>query len=156
MGCGDSKEKKQDKEAPKNEIPEYKVIVIGDSSVGKTAIIHSYIQNSGPIQPTLGVQNQYKIVNVPGGGVNGIPKQIKLDIWDTAGQEQFKSMVRNFYQGSHAVLIVYGVNSSSSFKSIDGHLSDFEQIVSSQDVIKLIVGNKCDLDVDRRVQYDDL
>ena len=43
MGCGDSKEKKQDKEAPKNEIPEYKVIVIGDSSVGKTAIIHSYI-----------------------------------------------------------------------------------------------------------------
>ena len=63
---------------------------------------------------------------MPGGGVNGIPKQIKLDIWDTAGQEQFKSMVRNFYQGSHAVLIVYGVNSSSSFKSIDTHLSDFE------------------------------
>ena len=76
MGCGDSKDDQVDVIAQEKQTPEYKIIVIGDSSVGKTAIIHQYIKGtfSKAIPPTTGVQNQYKLVEVPGGGVNGKPK----------------------------------------------------------------------------------
>ena len=71
MGCSNSNDKPVVDKNPKKEIPEYKIILIGDSSVGKTAMIHQYISGTfghNKYQPTNGVQNQYKMVDVPGGG----------------------------------------------------------------------------------------
>jgi GTPase SAR1 family protein len=89
MGNACKKEQKAPEVKAVEQMNEYKVIVVGESGVGKTAFIYSFINEknaNGLIQvPTAGVSNQYKIVNVPGGGKNGLPKQVKLDIWDTPG-----------------------------------------------------------------------
>ena len=82
-------DKDKDKEGPvaSNSTPKYKIIVVGDSGTGKTALIHQYINNEFKKDTTFtaGYQNYPKFVNIPGGGENGIPERIQLDIWDTAG-----------------------------------------------------------------------
>ena len=138
MGCGDSKQEDKPKASAKQEIPEYKIIVIGDSSVGKTAIIHQYINGTFSktgMAPTTGVQNQYKTVDVPGGGVDGKPPKMRLDIWDTAGQESQQALARNFYSGSHAVIIVYGVDSPQTFKSVENHVNNVNQYCNDENVL---------------------
>ena len=80
---------------------------------------------------------------------------MKLDIWDTAGQDAQNAMTRNFYQGSHIVLIVYGIDSASSFRSVDKHFNDVKQF-SAEDAVIFLVGNKCDLDTERMNSFDDL
>ena len=105
---------------------------------------------------TTGVQNQYKTVDVPGGGKDGRPLKMKLDIWDTAGQESQQALARNFYSGSHAVIIVYSVVSPYTFKSVDNHMNNINQYCNDENVLKFLVGNKCDLEEDRRVTFDDL
>ncbi len=87
-------------------MPEYKVIVVGDSAVGKTAIIHQYINGtfSRTHTMTTGVKNQPKVVELPN------KKQIQLDIWDTAGQDEYAAMNRNFFSGAHCVIIVFAID----------------------------------------------
>ena len=95
--------------------------------------------------PTTGVQNQYKTVDVPGGGKEGRPLKMKLDIWDTAGSDSMQALARNFYAGSHAVIVVYSVDSPMSFKSVDQHMNNISQYCNDENVLKFLVGNKCDL-----------
>ena len=80
---------------------------------------------------------------------------MKLDIWDTAGQETFAQMNRNYYAGSNAVIIVYAVDSNNSFKSVEEYYNNAKQLCSD-DTIFVIVGNKCDLQLEKVVQFDDL
>ena len=75
---------------------------------------------------------------------------MKLDIWDTAGQEVYQEMTRNYYSGSAVVLIVYSVDSPASFRSVDNYFMSVEQLCAN-DCIVAIVGNKCDLVEDRRI-----
>ena len=91
-GCG---EKQQASSSSQKAIPEYKVIVVGDSAVGKTAIIHSFINGTFADHknhaPTLGAANQYKVCEVPGAKNNPLlPDRIKLDIWDTIGSNEYR------------------------------------------------------------------
>ena len=81
MGACDDKPKPEETK-PDEKTKEYKVVVIGDSNVGKTAIIHQFLFNtfSKDLAPTLGVKNQFKFVEANG-------NKIKMDIWDTAGDE---------------------------------------------------------------------
>ena len=69
---------------------------------------------------------------------------MKLDIWDTAGQDEFKSMTRNYYAGSNAVIIVYAVNSYQTFQSVDDYHNTVKSLCAP-DTIIAIAGNKCDL-----------
>ena len=111
--CGD-KEKNQTQRKDED-VKTYKIVVIGDSNVGKTAIIHQFLHNtfSRDAQPTIGVKNQYKFVELPDGA------RLKLDIWDTAGNESTQAYNKTFFAGAHAVLIVYSIDSNDTFKSID-------------------------------------
>lgn len=157
MGGCDSKEKAVP--VVETTIPEFKVIVIGDSGVGKTAIIHSFIHetfaNGTTYVPSTGVANQYKTMTVPGSEKDpSLPKKIKLDIWDTTGSHELKNMTSSHYKGSHAVIIVYAINSLDSMKSVDMHNSDVDQNCHEK-VLRFMVGNKCDLDNDRHVAWDD-
>lgn len=104
--------------------------------------------------PTPSVANQYKVVDVPGGGKNNLPKQIRLDIWDTCGQESLRTMTQTHYHGSHAVLIVYGVDSPESFKSVDSFVYMIDQHCG-KNALKFLVGNKCDLEDLRLVSFED-
>ena len=133
--------------------------MIGDSGVGKSAIIHQYLKNSfisgTAAAPTIGVKNQYKIVDVPGGGQNGKPAKIKLDIWDTAGEAAQQAITQNFYQGSYAVIVIYAIDMPTTFKSVSNYFEKVDQLCS-KGTIKVIAGNKCDLDNSRRVKQADL
>ena len=158
MGCKDSKEEKQ--EEAQSIIPEYKVIVIGDSAVGKTAIIHSYIQGTYADhckhEMTIGSANQFKVADVPGADKNDkLPKKIKLDIWDTPGAQAVQNLAQIHYQGAHAVILMYSIDSVQSLKSIDEHCVNVETHCSDQ-TIKFLVGNKCDLENDRHNFWEDL
>ena len=159
MGCGKSKNAMlMDNVEGKEVILDRKIILVGDSGVGKSAIIHSYLLNSfvkDSIAPTVGVKNQFKVVDVPGGGKNGKPAKIRLDIWDTAGEAAQQAITQNFYQGSYAVIICYAIDMPSTFKSVSNYVERVEKLCSPSPII-VIVGNKCDLDNNRKVKKVDL
>ena len=91
----------------------YKFIVIGSTGVGKSCLLLRYAKNEfmSSHYPTIGMEFFSKRILV-----NNV--MLKLQIWDTAGQETFKSIVRNFYKGSHAVFLVYSITDRKSFDQI--------------------------------------
>jgi Ras-related protein Rab-11A len=127
-----------------------KVVLIGDSSVGKTNILSrfcrdEYIHNS---QSTVGVEFASKVIEIENG------KKIKLQIWDTAGQERFKSITNTYYYRSQGALIVFDIFKYSSFESVDRWVSQVRQY-AGDDVIAILVGNKSDLKNSRAVSKDE-
>lgn len=94
---------------------------------------------------TIGINFIYKVVTVD-------EARLKMQIWDTAGQDKFKTITRSYYNGSNGVLVVYGVDSKSSFNSVSNCLSYIENWMSDlSDKVQtncqiIIVGNKCDVD----------
>ena len=134
-------------------VPIFKIILIGDSHVGKTAIINQYISGSQGKAPgsgnTTGVANFYKNIELQNG------KKIKLDIWDTTGQEMYSMLNRNHYAGAHAVIIVYSIESLKTFKSVEGYFQEAKNLVN-EGTIFVIAGNKCDIASQRMVPYEDL
>lgn len=91
-----------------------KVVILGDSGVGKTSILFRYIFDRFDQSnlPTLGASFKSKMITLPSEN-----DQIKLNLWDTAGQEKFKSLTRMYYQDAEAALIVYDTTFRESFES---------------------------------------
>ncbi|CAG9580017.1 putative ras-related rab-4 [Leishmania major strain Friedlin] len=116
-----------------------KLIVIGDSGVGKSCLLHRFIEDtfSEEQTQTIGIEYGAKIIDVGGA-------KVKLQIWDTAGQERYKSVTRSYYRGATGCLIVYDVNNRSSYESVPQWLSDVRQLAGS-DVVVMLIGNKMDL-----------
>jgi len=80
-------------------------------------------------------------------------KTVKLQIWDTAGQERFRTITSSYYRGSHGTIIVYDVTDQESFNGVKMWLQEIDRYATST-VLKLLVGNKCDLKDKRVVEYD--
>ncbi|RNA43367.1 ras-related Rab-10 [Brachionus plicatilis] len=130
----------------------FKVLLIGESSVGKSSIILRYTDNSFDenFVSTIGIDFKIKTLEIQG-------KTIKLQIWDTAGQERFHSVTYSFYRGAHAILLVYDITQARSFSSLATWLRNIEQYLylfqhAENDTLKYIVGNKCDCTELRVVQ----
>lgn len=119
-----------------------KVVILGDSGVGKTSILFRYIfdkfDNSN--LPTLGASFKSKTIPLPSEN-----SQIKLNLWDTAGQEKFKSLTRMYYQEAEAAIIVYDTTFRESFESAKNWVQDLRENANVPDVLIVLVGNKCDL-----------
>jgi small GTP-binding protein len=90
-----------------------KIIIIGDSGVGKSNILLRYSEGKfvENYMMTIGINYVYKVIDVEG-------TKIKLQIWDTAGQDKYKTITKNYYRNSQGVLIVFGVDSKDSFYSV--------------------------------------
>ncbi|XP_037344008.1 ras-related protein Rab-33B-like [Pungitius pungitius] len=119
----------------------FKIIVIGDSSVGKTCLTYRFCGGSFLNNPeaTIGVDFREKTLEIDG-------ESIKLQVWDTAGQERFrKSMVEHYYRSVHAVIFVYDVTSLSSFESVPEWIEECSRHCVGPLVPRIVVGNKCDL-----------
>ena len=126
-----------------------KLMVIGETRVGKTALIKKYTKNDfgGVYLTTVGIDFQEKIINVE-------DKSIKLQIWDTAGEERFRNIAKNYFHTSDGFLIVYDISCRDSFEKLSFWL---EQIrLNAPEHTKCIVaGNKCDLEEKREVNKNE-
>ncbi|XP_042215632.1 ras-related protein Rab-33B-like [Homarus americanus] len=118
----------------------FKIIVIGDSSVGKTCLTFRFCGGHFPerTEATIGVDFREKRVNID-------HEDIVLQLWDTAGQERFRrSMVQHYYRNVNAVVFVYDVTRMSSFQSLPSWIEECNQHSLSYNIPRILVGNKCD------------
>ncbi|KAM7418515.1 hypothetical protein PAMA_015908 [Pampus argenteus] len=119
----------------------FKVLVIGDSGVGKTCLTHRLCAGEFPsrVEATIGVDFRERLLDVDG-------EKIKLQLWDTAGQERFrKSMVQHYYRNVHAVLFIYDVTCPASFSGLAAWIEECRQNSVGQEIPRFLVGNKSDL-----------
>ena len=125
-----------------------KILIIGDTSVGKTSLLLKYVDNYFPEthMATIGVEYKDKIMNTP-------KYKITLNIWDTAGQERFKSITRSFFNKTNGILFVYDITSSESFDGVKNWIKDSEPYGKFESVL---CGNKVDLEGQRQVKIDTL
>lgn len=94
---------------------EFKIIIVGSSGVGKSAILLRFaddIFDNSSLHPTIGVDFRFKTLNVEG-------KNIKIQIWDTAGQETFRTIVSAYYKGADAIIVTYDYSNIHSFTDIE-------------------------------------
>lgn len=116
-----------------------KVVIIGEQLVGKTCIVNRFVNDTFSYQPqTVGAGYESKTVNVEG-------KNVRLQIWDTAGQEQYRSIATSYIRGSQAAIIVYGVDDKQTFDTTSQWFETLTSIADSGILIYL-VANKIDLD----------
>ena len=118
----------------------YKIIIIGDTSVGKTALLSKYLKGIFPTSPLPTVATEFatKIIQIKEGGY------IKAQIWDTAGQEKYKSITYHHYKKSVGGLIVYDITKRSTFENVKNWYNDLITLGEKGCIIAL-VGNKLDL-----------
>ena len=127
----------------------FKLIFIGDSSVGKSCLTTKAVKNNFEeyYQATVGFE--FLTFNMK---VND--KVIKLQIWDTCGQEIYKSLISNFYRNSSLAVLVYAIDNKESFTHVENWLNDLKS-QANEDVRIFLVGNKADLEDDRKVTKEE-
>lgn len=127
----------------------FKYIIIGDTGVGKSCLLLQFTDKR--FQPvhdlTIGVEFGARMINIDN-------KQVKLQIWDTAGQESFRSITRSYYRGAAGALLVYDITRRDTFNHLTSWLEDARQHSNSNMTI-MLVGNKCDLDHRRAVSTEE-
>jgi len=126
----------------------YKVIIIGDTAVGKSNILSRYVKDefSSNSKSTVGVELGIKFLKIKN-------TKTKIQIWDTAGQERYRAITSSYFKGSNGCFIVYDITNEASFNNIENW---YEQIQkeTSKDIPILLVGNKCDLENERKVPIE--
>lgn len=122
-----------------------KIILIGNGSVGKTCIGMRYANNmfSTSYIATIGVDFQVKNVKHDG-------KDVKLQIWDCAGQSRFKSITKSYYRGAHVIILVYDITDTKSFEAVTDWIDAIKNNADEY-VQKILIGNKTDLGKGKRV-----
>ena len=129
-----------------------KIILVGNSSVGKTSIIHKFIDRNFEEQITATVSTTFKA------------KKIKIDpfteanlrIWDTAGQERFRSLTPNYLRGSNGILVVFDLTKKNSFEELDKWMEIIRDVIAENKIEKILVGNKTDLPEEEKVISDEM
>lgn len=125
-----------------------KILIVGDSSVGKTCILLRYCEDkfSTSHLPTIGIDFKIKKLDVD-------DSKIKIQIWDTAGQERFKTITQNYYKGAHGIILTYAVDDKDSLSHIENWIRQ-TKVHAPEDICKVLVGNKSD-SPDRTVTYEE-
>ena len=127
----------------------FKILILGDSFVGKTNILKRFIHNEfdSTTKETVGVEFDSKNYNFG-------EKTIKAQIWDTAGQERYRSVTKAYYKGAKGALLVYDISRRITFENIDNWLIDL-RTNGDKDILIILIGNKSDLNSKREVSKDE-
>uniref|UniRef100_A0A672GKQ4 Ras-related protein Rab-19 n=1 Tax=Salarias fasciatus TaxID=181472 RepID=A0A672GKQ4_SALFA len=127
----------------------FKIILVGDSDVGKTCVVQSF--KSGIFiekqQNTIGVDFTVRTLDIDG-------KKVKMQVWDTAGQERFRTITQSYYRSAHGAMVAYDITRRTTFESVPHWIREVEQY-GAAGVVLILIGNKCDLDAQRQVLFED-
>ncbi len=128
----------------------YKVLLLGDSTVGKTCVLLKYTDKifQDTHMMTIGLDYRLKTMKLQNG------QDVKLQIWDTAGQDRFRSITKNYYKGSNGIILIYDVTSLKTFENVKSWVSQIHEEISDKVVIYL-VGNKVDMEEERKVTTEE-
>jgi len=126
----------------------FKLVLIGDSGVGKSCLLLRFADDTYTEShiSTIGVDFKIRTIQLDG-------KTIKLQIWDTAGQERFRTITSSYYRGAHGIIVVYDTTDSDTFEHVKTWLHEIDRY-ASENVNKLLVGNKSDLTSKRQVETE--
>uniref|UniRef100_A0A8D0G4V8 small monomeric GTPase n=1 Tax=Strix occidentalis caurina TaxID=311401 RepID=A0A8D0G4V8_STROC len=126
----------------------FKLLLIGDSGVGKTCLLFRFSEDAfnTTFISTIGIDFKIRTIELDG-------KKIKLQIWDTAGQERFRTITTAYYRGAMGIMLVYDITNEKSFDNIKNWIRNIEEHASS-DVERMILGNKCDMNEKRQVSKE--
>ncbi|XWS22288.1 hypothetical protein CRYUN_Cryun29cG0021400 [Craigia yunnanensis] len=127
----------------------FKIVIIGDSAVGKSNLLSRYARNefNAHSKATIGVEFQTQSVEIDG-------KEIKAQIWDTAGQERFRAVTSAYYRGAFGALLVYDISRRATFDNVARWLDELNSH-SDTTIARTLVGNKCDLENIREVTLEE-
>lgn len=127
----------------------FKILIIGDSGVGKSNLLLRYVKNEfmSDMRSTVGVEFGSKLLTIDN-------VKVKAQIWDTAGQERYRAITSAYYKGAKGVLIVYDITRRESFTNLDKWLTDFK-MKCDDDAAIVIIGNKSDLQSKREVDKEE-
>jgi Ras-related protein Rab-1A len=128
----------------------FKIIVIGESRVGKTSLIKRYTKDQfgGVYLTTVGIDFQDKTIEIE-------DKKVKLQVWDTAGQERFRNVAKNYFQSSNGFLLVFDITDKESFQKLNDFWMDQLNMHAPKKAKSVLVGNKSDLAGQRQVSIED-
>ena len=127
----------------------FKILILGDSGVGKSSLFLRYTKNEfkADMRSTIGVEFGLKFLKIE-------DFQLKIQIWDTAGMERYRSITNAYYKGAKGVIIVYDICRKKSFENVDNWIEDFKS-KADEDAVILLIGNKCDLIESREVTMEE-
>ena len=128
----------------------YKILLLGDSSVGKTCFLLRYTDNTFQeiYMSTIGLDYRLKTVKLPN------EKKIRAQIWDTAGQDRFRAITKNYYKGSNGIILIYDVTDKKSFEGVKNWIEQIRDEVT-QEVLIYLVGNKIDKKEERKISKEE-
>ena len=120
---------------------ECKVVILGDSAVGKTSIAMRFIENRFPESHvvTLGAKFQQPKVVLKNGST------LRINLWDTSGEEKFRSMLPIYFRNINGAILAYDIGDKKSFESVEYWLSVLDSHVKKENIVVYLVGNKKDL-----------
>jgi small GTP-binding protein len=133
--------------------PLYKIVMLGDSGVGKTSLVARLTNPDRPINhdisATMGIEFDTQMLDTPQG-------KVKAQIWDTAGQERFaRVLLPTYFRKAKGVILVYDITNAKSFESLgERWMSQLNDHANGEDMAKLLVGNKSDLESSREVSTE--
>ena len=126
----------------------FKLVMLGDSGVGKTSLVKHEINNAfnGERDSTIIFEHSFKNFGIMG-------KTIRLQIWDTCGKEVYHSSMKNFYRSALCIVVVFSLEDSDSFNKVNQWIEEIQDN-NSDDSIIVLIGNKCDLTQPRKIQRE--
>ena len=134
-----------DKEQDEEDYRLYKILLLGDCAVGKSCLLLRYCENSFQEShlATIGLDFRLKTITLENN------RKIRIQIWDTAGEDRFRAITKNYYKGAHGIVLIYDVTDQQSFQHIKDWVDKIKE-ESKEGVIIYLVGNKIDL-IDKRI-----
>ncbi|XP_015264794.1 PREDICTED: ras-related protein Rab-19 [Gekko japonicus] len=127
----------------------FKIILIGDSNVGKTCVVHRFKSGQYYVkqQNTIGVDFTVRSLEIDG-------KKVKIQVWDTAGQERFRTITQSYYRSAHGAILAYDMTRRSTFESIPHWIHEIEKY-GAANLVLMLIGNKSDETEKRQVLFED-
>ena len=131
----------------KNSIVDLKMVLLGATEVGKTALIHRFINDSYPEEYDATIEEKYNVEDYKFDGIN-----CRLQILDTSGDEDYQNMLDTYIEFTNCYLLIYSINNENSFKEVKTKYERICQVKEKEkeNIIVVLVGNKCDLPINER------